>query len=294
MTSLQPSNSQPSNIALPIAGDDAYRGSTDAWIRAIKRVETILARTASTETQADFFTGFTNPSRNRVPCVNFATDARVSNAQPVDTFFNQLSSCFEDAETSCLAIQCVGTDWPPALAAEAEARGFVALTQTILRLSGLTPQPDPDHGLQIIPARAIYRQTEQWAQSCAARHRPGDEQYAAQYGQTFVDFLDEPRFESYLGRDQGRVVGSSGVVTLGQTGVLFGVAVDDAIAPANTAVNLIQHTIDLCRRAQFEDVLVPVSPDDPLLELYRSLGFEPATTFVKYVLGNAKSSTTTP
>ena len=275
--------SQATHIRLPIAGDDAYNGSADAWIRAVKRVEVILARTACGETHLAGATAYTHPKRHLIPAVNFATDARLNPGQSADSLFDEISSCFADANAKCLAIQCVEASWPKDLATAAEEHGFVPRKMTILRLSHATTSPDPSHNIQIIPARAIYPQTEHWAQACAAQVRPGDDAYATQQGQTLVDFLDEPRFELFLGRVDGRVVASAGVVTLGQTGVFFGVAVDRTAAPPDAGTCLLQHTIDLCRRCQFEDVLIAVPPDDPMLSLNRSAGFEPVTKYVKYV-----------
>ncbi len=263
------------NIELPIA-PTSYQPSTDTLVRAIKRVDAILARTVSDETPLESATVFISPARREIGFANFAADLRLDEKTNPESVLDPIDECFEQAGARCSRFDSVDQHWPDALAQAIGRRGYQPAQRWVYVLSR-KPLPDAPSGrVQIIPARAAYTQLRRWYGSVARS------QHAGIYADACVDLLDEPRLETFLGRLDGEPVGTCGVVSLGQVGVVHGLHVVTGARGEQIGLSLLTHLIEHCARAQFAQVVVELGEGDARAALFESLGFERVTSFIRY------------
>ena len=279
---------QSSSMELPIA-PSSYQPSPDALIRAAKRAEMILARTVAQETQLDAATLFVHPDRPRVGLANLAMEVRLPDGLDAHAVVRQILDPYEQAHAVCFKLQAAEAQWPESLAHALSEQGYQPVARCV---HALTRQRSTQHradsgtsggDLQIIPARAAYAQLRNWYQSLAARESPDIPTQVEQEADTRIDLLDEPRLEMFFGRIQGQPVGTAGVLTLGQIGVLHGLCVDPQ-HPQGAFIQqaLLTQVIDHCARAQFEQVIVDLPKDEQATHPYRHLGFEPTASYTTY------------
>jgi putative acetyltransferase len=269
---------------LPIA-PQTYQPSADALVRAIKRVDVMLARTAAVETPLDVATVFTHADRPHVHMVNFAADVRCPEGQTSAQVFDAIDTAFAQAGTSCFRVMAADTHWSADLAAEAQVRGYAKSSRQLLLLQSYTP-PSLNEALQVIPARAAYPQMRAFSRQAAIDEQHVDARVADDLAATQIDHLDEPRVEAFLGRLDGEAAGVVKLVTLGQIGVIDDVYVAPAFRRRGVAATLLAHTMDHCQRALFEQVILEVdAADREAQRLYTRLGFKPATEFHHYQRG---------
>lgn len=276
-------------MELPIV-QTSYQPSADALIRAAKRAELILARTLAQEIQQEAATLFINPQRPHVALANSAMEVSLPDTADAHALVHQILKPYEQANTACARLQNAVTEWPKALTHAMAQRGYEPKPRSIYLLTR-SDCPEPTNSvLQIIPARAAYGQLTEWYRSIADRGVFGDGGLADEYASTGVDLLDEPRMELFLGRIDGKPVGTAGMVTLGQIGVLYGLTALP-LHPQQVQIEqtLLTHVIDHCARAQFSHVIVDLPEQSQSDHIYRKIGFEPVASYTTYDHGSTSS-----
>ncbi len=269
-------------MELPIA-PQTYQPSADTLVRAMQRVELLLARTACEETQLDVATALTHPQRPGVPFANFALDVRLPAGRTPAQVLDAIDALFTEAGVICHRLVPSERQWPSALAAEAESRGYRRVDHTLLLLHGYRPPAQTNTALQVLPGRAVYPQLRAAYEELARDAWHLDERRASDTAAMLIDHLDDPRIDMFLGRLDRRIAGWVNVITLGQIGVIDKVQTLPHAAGQDVAATLLGHAIEHCRRALFEQVIVQIQSDDEqALRLYEGLGFKPVTTITWY------------
>ena len=270
-------------MELPIA-PQTYQPSPDALVRAIKRADLILARMVAEETALEGATAMTNPRRPGVHMANFAADLRVPEGSTADAVLDEIADHFQSRNLACHYMQCNETHWPDDLAQSLSRRGYQrGPTASVCLLHDYTPPKRDMPAMQVIPGRAAYAQLQEFYVQSARDHHGADDALAAQIAQSQIDHLDEPRFDMFVGRIDGRIAGIAGVITLGNIGVIDNVYTAPQFRGRGVASALMHHTIEHCSRALFEQVILEVLADSRALPLYESLGFKPVASYHKFV-----------
>ena len=269
-------------MELPIAPQQG-QPSTAALVRAVRRSEAALARTASTETTLDGAVAFANPDRPGVRCVNFAAGLAPAQHADADSLVAGIHEHFDAAGAPCHTLDAAAIDWPDALADVIRRRAYRPITRHVFLMTSYRPPEERGTGAQIIPARAAYRELTQLYDTMARLDHHADDALAAQLIQTMIDRLDEPRLDLFLARLDRRPVAVAGVVSLGNMGVVSSAYADPAYRGRGLAKTLMTAVLDHCVRAQFEQVIVDRSDGCPSIPFYQSLGFERATSYTKYL-----------
>lgn len=272
-------------MKLPIA-QESYQPSAGTLRRAATRAELTLARTAGTETVLDGAVAIVNTSRPGVHMVNFAGDVSVPQGSTAEAVLDEVLAHFADAGATCWTLYTVDGTTSDDLTNAAEARGFEP-QQTILMkvrqrraVSGLNDQ------LQIIPARAAYGELRELYRADAAELMD-DTTIREHLVESSVDHYDEPRLEGFIGRLEGKAAGIVAVVTLGQIGYISDVFTLPQVRRLHVARTLLSYLLDHCARAQFEQVLLEVEPEnEPAIALYKSMGFAEIARMTSYQLAS--------
>ena len=269
-------------MELPIA-KQSYLPSTDTLVRAIKRAAVILARTAAEETQLDGATVFVNARRPGVRMINLATDLNIPGGATADGVLAQVFDHFREASVPCHALRCAETQWPKPLADAAEQAGYQRAASTVFLLDKFKRPGSFRDDLQVIPGRAAYAELRRLHRRDAVARWNADDRLADDLADTHIDFYDESRLDSFLGRLAGQPAGVVNVLTLGNIGVITDVHTDHEHRRQGVARTLLTHAIEHCQRAAFEQVVLE-APEDCGIEraLYESLGFKAVATFSAY------------
>ena len=296
-----PHTVQSKSMELPVA-PASYQPTPDALLRAAKRVDVILARTIATETPLDAATAFISGDYPLVPMANFATDLTldINQAQrpghDPESLLSQLEVHFETNSARCVTLDSADPTWPPPVAQAIEHRGYRPIKRHLYQLKHAAASPRLP-SLQILPARSMYKPLLDWYRPLMASlyGRDADPEAVRQQAQAWIDLLDEPRYELFLGRVNGLCVATAGVVTLGQIGVLHGLHVhiaeqeidqglDGPINPDAIAKAMLGHVFDHCARAQFDTVIVESGDDAKPHDAawWASWGFESVASFIRY------------
>lgn len=273
-------------MELPIARE-SYMPGADALVRAVKRSDVVLARTAAEETQLETATAFTHVGRPAAPLCNCATDATLPEGVDADAAAEEVLSHFASLNVSCHAVDAAGADFPPSLAAAYERRGYRRVRRRVYVLNKYVPPTRTNDALQIIPARAAYPLLKPFFAAFAEEEFGARDGAATQIAEAMIDHLDEPRLDLFIGRLNGVVAGSIGVVTLGNIGVLHPAYTAPHARGKGVAGTLADYLVDHCLRAAFEQVLIDRADGCPSIRFYESLGFKPVADYVRYQLAAA-------
>ena len=271
-------------MELPVA-KASYQPSTDALVRAIKRVNVMLARVLAQETPLDGAVAFTSADLPRIDFANAAYDVELRDGDDPNALLNRIDAHFADAGLTCHMLHSAAAHWPAPLAEAIESRGYAKVTAEVRRLDHYAPPTRVLHDLQIIPARAAYGELHALFTEEARAERGGDDDFADQWARAMIDRLDEPRFEFFLGRIDRRPAGVAGVASLGQMGVIDGVYTAPAYRRRGLCATLMAHTLEHCQRALFEHVILETIPGSDAARLYERMGFRSVATIVGYHRG---------
>ena len=270
-------------MELPIA-QESYHPSPEALVRAAKRAQIILARTAAEETTLDTATLFTNPHRPALHALNFAAELHLIDNDRAQNLLDTIDAHFQAAQCRCLRLESSDLPFPPELAAAAQTRGYASHESILYLLQGYNPPHSPLTDLQIIPARAAYPKLQDLFQSNAPEEADTDDPAACrQHAQTRIDFLDDARLDLFLGRLNAQTAGFVSLLSLGQIGLIEHVFTLPALRRRGVATRLLDHAIELCERAQYEQVILTLPPRSPAAPLFHRLGFLEVTRYTSYV-----------
>jgi len=275
------------DVKLPLA-PQANQPDKQQLVREIKRVQAILARTTAHETVLDGATAYTNPHRPGARLANTATDLQLPNNLAPNSLLDNIIHHYQQAGVNCYALSCAHLDWPPALADAAQNHGYTPSKLQVYHLAAYTPPEPPtprnpsNQDIQIIPGRAAYPQLRQVFLTQASDHDHATPEQASQTTDALIDQLDEPRLEMFIARRGGQPLGIAGVVSLGQIGVIHNLYTPPQHRGTGIATALLQHTIELCARATFEQVILELPDACPSTSFYQSFGFNPVVSYLKY------------
>lgn len=260
-------------MELPIA-PQSYVPPPQALVRAMHRVQIMLARTTSQETELSGATAFVDAAHPDVPMANFAADLHVPADSSASSVLDTLLDHYQSNGLQCLWLSCNQLDWPADLLQAAVERGYVSMPALQVRLlrGYRSPRIQSDK-LQIIPSRAAYAQLRLLLQQAAQHDWANLGASPDHMASVLLTQLDEPRVESYLGRLDGKPVGLVDIVSVGQIGVIKSLYVSPPMRRQGIAGRLMEQAVDFCRRAMFEQVILECLSDDPSSSWYDRLGF---------------------
>ncbi|MCE9591243.1 MAG: GNAT family N-acetyltransferase [Planctomycetes bacterium] len=268
-------------MELPIA-KQSYLPTADALVRAIKRSATILARTLTEEVALDSATVFADPGRAGVSLAALAMDVRIPEGATAESAVGEVMEAFTRVGVECQSLDSADHEWPAGMAAALEPRGYHPVTHSVYLLDQYKPPTRTNDQIQIIPARSMYPALREHLAVQARAEYGADDVTTPRYVQAFIDYLDESRLDLFVGRLEGKIVGSIGVVTLGNMGVIYPAFTDPAARGKGVAGTLAHYLMDHCSRAQFERVLLDRVAGCPAIPFYESLGFKPIASYVRY------------
>jgi len=269
-------------MKLPVA-DQSYQPTTESLIRAVKRAGAILAQTVADETSlSSGATAFCTPGRPGVRFANLTTDLQVPESTCASAVLDELVAHYDSQGVACLALDGTQSTWPDALAQAARQHGFEPTQKWLYRLERHRVPQRRNDAVQIIPARAAYGQLPAFFRSMAHQGLGADPKLASDLAGAWIDQLDEPRLELFLGRLNGRLVGVAGVVGLGQTGVICPAYTDANHRRQGIAAALTNHTLDHCGRALMQQVILQRTARCPSVPFYESTGFKAIAPYVRY------------
>ena len=287
-------------MELPIAKQQ-YMPSIEAFVRAIKRNNAILARTAAEETAVDGGVLYSNENRPSTPCANFTSDLLVgpdveAGAAPADPTAADLAAAralietvtahFAERQARCHWLESTSHQWSPALLRVLQDSDAHASMWHLLMLDrpGPTANARVNNDIQVIPARAAYAEARKLFLTMANEEYRLSGAHAEQFADAMIDQLDEPRLDMFLGRLNQQPVGIVGVLTLGNLGVLWPAFTPIAGRGKGVAGTLMQHTLEFSRRAMFEQLLIDRHDGCPAIPFYTGVGFKPIATFQRFHL----------
>lgn len=269
-------------MELPILSQ-TYTPDTDAMVRAVKRVDRIVLRTVANETALDCATCFDHAAHPNFRMFNTADEVRIPDGWSAVQVMDAIEEHFADAGTTCRKLQCNETTWPTGLAEETERRGFKPDDSQVMLMQRYAEPTAINEDLQIIPARAAYRELKPFMVEANKQWRNLNDEVALQMAEAEIDFLDEPRLEMFLGRLNNEPVGYVSLITLGQIGLIFALFTLEEHRRKSVARTLLRHIMDHCTRAMFEQVILEVDPSNCAAKsLYESVGFQTVASFQSY------------
>lgn len=274
-----------SAMELPVISSSPAIAS-DALIRAVKRADTILARTGAEELELGGASVFVRPDRAGAAAVNRALDLRVSDEQSASEVIDEVTSHFTAEDAVCLVLDANEDTWSKELVGLAETNGYQPQSCSVRVLQNYITPSEAElakQALQIIPARAAYSEARQLfhlqasTRGVADTHRDG-------YADTQIDFLDEARVDCFLARRDRQPIGQISVLTLGNIGVLVDLfTIDDESNDVAVSTALLARLVDHCQRAQFEHVIARTTNDDSYAAFIEIKGFANRVTYDRYV-----------
>ena len=269
-------------MELPIAAE-SYRPTTDALVRAVKRAAVVLGRAAAEEVALDRATLFIDPRRPGVALCNFAAEVHLPGERSPRAVIDAVLAAYAERGAACLSLDSAELRWPDEMPQALSGLGYFPSTRRVMLLGGGGAALQGEAaGLQVVPARAAYGGLRAFFRAMAGEQDAAGDALAQQAAEARVDQLDEPRLEAFVGLMQGRVVGSCGVVNLGNIGVLHDLFTLPSHRGQGVGATLLRHTLDHCHRAQFEQVLACFPQNCPHGPLYEAAGFATLTTFIRY------------
>ncbi len=278
---------------LPIL-PQSYQPSVASLVRAVRQGNLMLARMTAEETPLDGAIALTNPRRPEVHMANWAGEVHVPTGSLPEQVLDAIEQHFASHGATCWALVGAAMEWPPALAAAIRQRGYAVPWHSQIwqyhrpalppaaRDATASPVPSNTAAWQIIPARAAYAQIRTLYHAAALQYGK-ESQLVNDLVQSQIDHLDEPRFEMFIARKDGQVVGGAGIVACGPVGVIDNVFTHPDYRRQGIATALLDHVIEHGRRAMFESIVLECREGSEAESLYRRLSFVPIARDAKYV-----------
>ncbi len=239
---------------------------SQALIRAIKQTAVAMGRVASEEQNLQGATVFTRPDCPDIRVANFA--AEFDGTEAALDMLRQ--------RKNCLVIDPIEATLDPSLKYE----GYETVTKKVFSMRQYI-EPDKIHrSLQIIPARAAYREVRELYQQMVS----------ADLASVMVDRLDEPRLELFIGRLNHKPVALAGFFCQGQVGVLVPAYVIPEARKQSLGVTMLVHALEHCLRAQLPQVILDRTEGCSSIPLYQRVGFCEVGSYQKLYLSHPPST----
>ena len=273
-------------MELPLLGAGDIAGTTDAFVRAIKKAWAESQRYAAEAAELDGALVFTNSLRPLVHMANCALDVKTPEDQPAAEVFEHVHAAFAEAGTKCHYLVPSDPVFDAAWAALLSGAGYERRETLVMAMRRLVPVENPRSDFQVLPARAVIPQYHRFRRALAAAE--GNVSYADQLAAAFTDMLDDPRLDMVVARLDQEIIAAAGVYSLGETGILWDLATHPDRRREGIMRGLLHRVFELCARSQFKRLILDTTPENVgAIALYRSMGMEVATSFESYRLAGA-------
>lgn len=262
-------------MELPIS-QQSYRPSDESLIHALKQATLAMSRMVSEETTLDGAIAMDNPD---APLIRIAN--RVASWDGDEHSLTNVLHHFDGKSLTPWVIDCTQSTLDATQIALAQSHGYHADTRQLLVMTQFKPYDAMNNELQVIPARAAYREVKTIYRRMAETDFGGDESLASQLATVMTNRLDEPRLDLFLGRMAGQVVSLGGVYTQGQIGVLIPIYVDPDMRGRRLGLTMLTHVLEHCQRAQLQQLIVDRSPGCYAIPMYAKAGFVPGPSYMR-------------
>ncbi len=257
-------------MELPISSD-SYASGPAALVRSVKRSQLIMQSVLMDAKEVDDAAYFVDTERAGVREANGAYEVVDDGTGKV---LDDLEAGYGDSGR-CLWVVGNAEKWEDETLEKAVGLGYGVKDFQVLRLTEYKRETGVGESVQVLPARAVMKQLKGFYEMMAGRdwgYGAGD--LAVKAAGVHMDYLDESRLDIFAGRIDKEIVGTAGVLTLGQTGVVMEVFVNSEVRGKGVGKKMLETVVDHCERALFDHVLVAIPEGCPATGFYEGLGFE--------------------
>jgi predicted GNAT family acetyltransferase len=288
MTALRPAERVYNGMMeLPISAA-SYQPATATLTRAVRRAEVILLRTMAEETTSTRGSVYIDRDRPASHVSNAVAELTVTAEDDAAQVIEELLAAFS-ADHPCRCVHPGEVADAAGTKQALQSRGYEAQAQDVMLLEQYQPAAATNGAVQIIPARAAYAELRRLLHEQAAEllDTTAPASTIEQTSQAMFDQFDEPRLEGFLGRVEREPAGLAAVLSLGNVGVIRLWFTAMAWRRRGVAGALLDHLLDHCARAQFEQVLITAAPQSIGQAILRKRGFRTVDRLETYVLPSA-------
>ncbi|MBL4701174.1 MAG: GNAT family N-acetyltransferase [Phycisphaeraceae bacterium] len=254
----------------------SYQPSDESLIRTLKAATLAMTRMVSQETELQ---GVIALDCANAPLIRQAN--RGADWDGTAESLARLNQHFADQHLQALVVDPLSISLTDAQQVDAQSQGYRADTRQVLVIKEFKPYQSMNQDLQVIPARAAYREVKAIYQRMVETDFGGSEALATQLSSIMADRLDEPRLDFFLGRMGGKSVALGGVYTQGQTGVIVPIYVDPQMRGKRLGLTLLDHILEHAQRAQFQQVILDRSVGCYAIPMYEKAGFVLGPTYMR-------------
>jgi len=269
-------------MKLPVIGGRGA-ATSEALIRAVRKGAAELSRAiADCEQAIDGAVGFFTPGNSTIADANAARDVHLPGDSSPAEILSAITAAFASQQARCTML--VPTEarlddtWQDTLI----QHGFASSRRALLLMGSVVePAPDPS-AFQVISARAVATDYLAFLQrlwiSRDAAPNAAQELSVAEAG-----FLDVDALDVLTVRQHGNIIGSVGVLTVAEFGILRSLRVEHGAPPA-ALETLLWQLLDLCKRSQFRQIVAAVNEGDhAALNAFARIGMKRIATIEAYV-----------
>ena len=253
----------------------SYQPSDESLVRALKAATVAMTRMVSEETELDGVIGLHCATAPLIRQANRGADWDGSPGS-----LTQLNEHFAARQLQAWVVDPLPMTLTDSQQADAQTQGYCVNKRQLLILKQFKHDQTINTDLQIIPARAAYREVKTIYQRMAQTDFDGAE-LSTQLSNVMTDRLDEPRLDLFLGRMDRKPVAVGGVYTQGQIGVMIPIYVDPDVRGKRVGMTLLNHLLQHAQRAQFQQVIVDRSPGCNAIPMYKKAGFTDGPTYMR-------------
>ncbi len=273
-------------MKLPISAD-SYESGPAALIRSVQRASLMLNLTAVEAVEVRGASVCVDAEREGVLGANGAYEVvdEVRDAG-VGSVIDAICSVYGEGALRCLEMLANGGRWRAETIAHAAGLGYGVERWEVLRLDGYRRVEGEGLEIQILPGRAVLAELGRFYESLAAGcWGYQEEKDIAGAVSLHMGYLDESRLELFVARIDRKIVGTGGVMTVGQAGVLTEFHLEAGAAEKGVGEALMRAMVDHCERALFDHVLVGVLEGSAGIDFYRGQGFGKMGHFERLIWG---------
>lgn len=254
----------------------SYMPSDESLVRALKTSSMAMAQMVSQQTDLEGVIAF---DRADAPLIRQANRAADWDGKPQSLV--QLTEHFASKNLQSLVVDPLAQTLNQDPIDHAKTLGYHVDARQLLILKQFIPYAAMNTDLQVIPARAAYRDVKTIYQRMAQTDFDGNDELANQLANVMVDRLDEPRLDLLLGRMDRKPVALAGVYTHGQIGVIVPVYVDPDMRGKRLGLTMLNHVLQMCLRAQLQQIIVDRSMRCYAIPMYQKAGFVLGPTYTR-------------
>ena len=254
----------------------SYMPSDESLVRALKASTVAMTQMVSQQTDLDGAIAF---DRDDAPLIRQAN--RAADWDGKQQSLTHITEHFAAKNLDALVVDPQSQTLNQEQIDHAKTLGYQPDTRQILVIKKFIPYSAMNADLQVIPARAAYRDVKTIYQRMAQTDFGGGDELGNQLANVMVDRLDEPRLDLLLGRMARKPVALAGVYTQGQIGVIVPVYVDPDMRGKRLGLTMLNHVLQMCLRAQLQQIIVDRSMGCYAIPMYQKAGFVTGPTYTR-------------